>query len=346
MKDVKWKMEHEGGVAMVARLATRRWLLILVGLAIIAGASPPPFMTASCLTRPQTPAELRALENLRAMTHGGVLPAEDVVARIESDYPRTKTAGLARLVRARIKINAKDFAGAAALLDSNVIRDYTALGDYALFMRGDALEQAGRRAEARIVFEKLFHDYASSLRAREARLRDANLLLPAGDASGVPLLLKTLAAKDDPGALWLIGKAYEQVSDHPHALTAYRRIYFFAPASAETAEAANMIPRLSSSLLPATAEEAIARADRLYEARKYADANDAYGTAFARFPITASPQTQLRRGIAASTARKTPDAVAALSSVPASAGETRAEALYYLAQTYAHARQSPQARAT
>ncbi len=339
-------MENERGVAMVARLATRRWLLILVSLAIIAGASLPPFMTASCLTRPQTPAELRALENLRAMTRGGMLPAEDAVARIESDYPRTKTAGLARLVRARIKINAKDFAGAALLLDASVVRDYTSLGDYALFMRGDALEQAGRRAEARIVFEKLFNDYASSLRAREATLRDAKLLLQAGDASAVPTLLKVLNAKDDAAALALTAQAYAQMSDHARALAASRRIYFFAPASTESAGAAITIPQFYSSLLPATAEEAIARADKLYEARKYADANEAYGTAFARFPNTANAQTQLRRGIAASTARKHPDAVAALNSVPGSAGETRAEALYYLTQTYARARQWPQARTT
>src|SRR5262245_12608555 len=98
----------------------RRWLLILIGLAIVVGASLPPFMSARCLTRQQPSAQLRALENLRTMTRNGVLPAEDVVARIESDYPRTKTAGLARLVRARIKLAAKDYAGAASLLDAPV----------------------------------------------------------------------------------------------------------------------------------------------------------------------------------------------------------------------------------
>ena len=70
-------------------IGKHRLILIIIGLAIIAGASLPPFMTASCLTRQQTPAELRALENLRAMTRGGVLPAEDVVKRIESDFPKT-----------------------------------------------------------------------------------------------------------------------------------------------------------------------------------------------------------------------------------------------------------------
>jgi tetratricopeptide (TPR) repeat protein len=65
-----------------------------------------------------------------------------------------KAAALARILRARIKFNAKDFAGAAALLDTKIIRDQTSLADYALFLRGDALEQAGRPSEARAFYQR------------------------------------------------------------------------------------------------------------------------------------------------------------------------------------------------
>src|SRR5882672_5693745 len=161
----------------VKKIGKYRLTLILIGLAVVTGASLPAFMSASCLTRQQTPAEIRALENLRAVTRGGVLPSEDVVARIESDFPRTKAAALARIVRARIRINAKDFAGAAALLETSVISDHSLLGDYALFMRGSALEQAVKLPEARIAYEQLRHDYPASLRAREATLRAANIIM-------------------------------------------------------------------------------------------------------------------------------------------------------------------------
>src|SRR6202023_1311478 len=80
-------MDNESGLVSVARIATRRWFLIIIGFAIVVGASLPPFMTASCLSRQQTSAENRALENLRTMTRGGALPAEDAVARLETDYP-------------------------------------------------------------------------------------------------------------------------------------------------------------------------------------------------------------------------------------------------------------------
>jgi soluble lytic murein transglycosylase len=324
-----------------------RLTLIIVGLVLLTGASVAPFMSASCSTRQQQrqlPGETKALEQLRSMTRGDVLPAEDAVARIESDFPNTKAAGLARILRSRIKLRMGDFAGGVALLDSNVIRDQTALGDYALLMRARALEQLGRRTEARADYEKLARDYPSSLQAGHALRRDAEMLLEENQGRAVPVLLKDLIEKDDAAALVLAGKAYEQASDPVRALAAYRRIYFRAPASAQSIEAEAVISRLNSTLAPATAEEAIIRADRLYEAKRYGDAVSAYADAFTRFPNTARPEAQLRRGIAATNAKRTSDAIAALSSIPSSAGELRAEALFYLAQTYSQARQWDMAR--
>jgi len=334
-----------GAQKLVRKFGKHRLILILIGLAVVVGASLPTLMTASCLPRQQTPAEVRALDNLRAQTRRGTLPADDVVARIESDFPKTKAAGLARMVRARIRIRANDYAGAAALLDTNVIRDHTSLGDSALFMRGNALEQTGRLAEARIAYEHLAKDYPSSTRAREAKMRLAGLAIKSGETSALPGLLSDLTAKDDPAALLLVGDTYRG-SDKIRALAAYRRIYFFAPAAPESATAATLIHQLNATLTPATAEEALARAHKLYDANKHSEALQAYADAFAKFPALANPQNQLRRGISAANAKKTAEAVAAFNSVPSSAGGTRAEALYYLAQTFARARQWGQARAS
>jgi soluble lytic murein transglycosylase len=327
-------------------MVKHRFLFIFIGVVVVAAASLPYLMSASCVTRPQTPGEQKALDSLRSMTRNDVLPSEDVVTGIENQFPRTKAAALARILRARIKLNARDFPAAASLLDAKVIADHTSITEYALFLRADALEQSGKTSEARAVFQQVLQEHPSSLRAREATLRAANLLVKAGEAAAAPLLLKDLAANDDASALLLTAKAYEQISDPTRALAAYRRLYFFAPASDEAGEAATAITRLGSTLSPASVEEAITRADRLYTAKKFNDALTAYGEAFGRFPATATSENQLRRGIAAYSARKTPEAVSALNSVPASAAETRAEALSYLAQTYARARQWDQARTT
>jgi peptidoglycan lytic transglycosylase len=323
-----------------------RLVLVFVGVALAGLASLPFLMSASCLTRQQTPAEQRALESMRNMTRNDVLPSEDVVARIENQFPGTKAAALARILRARIKLNAKDFAGAASLLDTRVIRDRTSLADYAFFLQGSALEQAGKGPEARAIYQELLHSYPNSLRSRDAALRAAGLLMKSGDAAAVPLLLKNFTQSDDGGALLATAKAYEQASDQNRALASYRRLYFFAPESAESAEATTAITKLGSTLSPATADEASGRAERLYAAKKFADAVPAYEEAFAKFPTTGTTENQLHRGIAAYSARRTTEAVAALTSVPTSAGESKAEALFYLAQTYARAKQWELVRAT
>src|SRR5215217_3577002 len=327
-------------------VAKHRLLLIFVGVALLAVCSLPFLMSASCLTRPQTLGEQKALDTLRSMTRNDVLPSEEAVAGIENQFPRTKAAALARMLRARIKLNARDFAGAATLLDSKLIGEQTSLADYALFMRASALEQAGRTAEARAVYQQLMQEYPASLRARDAGLRVADMMMKGSDAAAVPLLLKDFTKADDAAALLVTAKAYEQSSDQNRALATYRRLYFFAPESTESSEAATAITRLASTTSPATVEEAITRADRLYAAKRFADASIAYTDTFARFAVTATSENQLRRGIAAYNARKTPDAVSALTAIPTSAAETRAEALFYLAQTYGRARQWEQARAT
>lgn len=302
-------------------------------------------MSASCLTRQQLPAEQKALDTLRSMTRNHVLPSEAAVVAIENQFPRTKTAALARLIRARIKLNSKDYAGAAAVLDSKLVAEHTSIADHALFMRADALEQSENAAEARALYQQIIQEYPNSLRAREAALRAAELLNKTGQTAAVPLLLKDLSEKNDAAALLASARAYERTSDNTRALAAYRRLYFFAADSSESADAATAITRLGSTVSPASAEEAMARADRLYGAKRFSDALAAYVEAFAKFPATATNENQLRRAIAAASARKTPDAVAAVNSIPASAGETKAQALFHLAQMYARTRQWEQARA-
>src|SRR6185369_6727580 len=229
-----------------------RFAFVFLSMSTIVAAVAPLFLIAGCRSLQQTPQELKARETLRSMTRGGVLPAEDAVVRIESDYSKTTAGALARLVHARIRLNVRDFTGAAAVLDTSAIRDYSVIGDYGLWMRANALEQAGRRAEARTAYEKLANDYPTSLRAREARLRTAQFQLQDGQPGAVANTLKPLAARDDGAALSLTAKSYEQTGDTTRALAAYRRIYFFAPASAESSDAAAAITRLGSSLSAAS----------------------------------------------------------------------------------------------
>lgn len=334
---------------MKINFPNRRFVLITIALVIALGASLTPFIiTASCRTTPQRSPqdEAAAVERLRVMAGGDVLPAESVVAGLETEFAGTRAGALARIIRARIRLAANDHAGAAALLDSGDIRAHTAIGDYALFMRAEALEKTGRRVEARAAFEELAREFPDSRRAREATLRAAAMTFDDGQAAAVPVFLKRLGDRDDAAALLLTGKAYERTGDSTRALQAYRRIYFYAPAAAESTDAVAGITRLNSTPAPATEEEATTRAARLFDARRYSDAFNAYTDAFARFPQAMSVELQLRRGVAAANARRTADAVSALNVIPTSNVEARAGALSALAQTYAQTRQWPLLRST
>ena len=333
-------------------LRKHRFLFLLMSLNTLVFALAPLFLIAGCRSLQQTPQELKARDTLRVMTRGGVLPADDAVARIEADFPKTTAGALAKIVRARIRLSNKDYAAAAAMLDSSTIREYTVIGDYASWMRASALEQANRRVEARAAYEQLARDYPYSLRARDAILHDAQILMQDGQTAAVPVLLDkfrpidqaTAVSSYDAAADLLRAKAYEQTGDSSRALAAYRRIYFFAPVSAEALEAATAIPRLNSSLSPATAAEALTRAERLFAAKHDSEAYDAFTNAFTSFPSTTTPELQAKRVIAAANARRFSEATSALTSTPAPTGEARAEAMFNLALAYGRAKQWAQAR--
>ncbi|MBA2501818.1 MAG: transglycosylase SLT domain-containing protein [Pyrinomonadaceae bacterium] len=313
------------------------FVFVAVALCLALAALIAPFSIASCGTTQREP-EAMALAHLRSLTRNGSVPAEDVVARIEAEQAGTRAGALARVVRARAKEARNDFVGAAALLDSPDPRRLTAIPDHVSLLRAALLEKAGRRSEARVVYESAARERPSSIPAREALLRAAAIAAQDGAATTVPALVKPLTDADDGAALLLAAQAYEAAGDAARALAAYRRLYFYAPASAQAAEAAAALARLNSTLAPATPDEATTRADKLFAAKRYADAASAYTDLFARFPTTVNAQKQLRRGIAAFNARRTADAIASLTAVPALPADAHAEALYHLAQTYATAR--------
>lgn len=285
------------------------------------------------------PDEPQARENLRKLTRGGALPNETAIQNIISNAPHTPTTTLANIVLARIKFAARDFNGAVSLLSKNsrAINQQTSLGDYALQLRADALAQSGRRDEARALYEQLANEFPNSLLARRAIIKAAEISL--GENHTLKSLQNLIDA-DDGAVLLLAAKTYERQNDMTRALAAYRRIYFYAPASLESADAAAALARLNSSTAPANADEANTRAEKLFAAKRYNDAAQSYGEAFAAFPNTANDKTQLHRGLAAynvGTHRLT-EAVIALNAISSGSSE-RAEALFYLAQANAKAHQ-------
>lgn len=329
---------------------TRRLVFAAASASLSLAVALLPLASASCraVTRQARADEPQAVERLRALTHPDDLrpPADAALARIETEHADSRAGALARLARARVKFDANDFNAAATLADGRAFTEHTSVGDHALHLRAEALVKLNRAAEARAAFAQLARDFPGSPLARTAALRSAELALQNNEAAAVPALVKKLADADDGDALLVTAKAYARQNDAGRARAAYRRAYFYAPASGAAGEAEKFLWANGADMPPGSVEENITRADRLYEAKRFNDAVAAYGVAFAISPASATPQASLRQGISALNAKRYAEAVRALTAVPTGAGGLRAEALFNLAQAQGRMSQWEAARTT
>ena len=293
---------------------------------------------------PAQQTEEQALQSLREMTRDGKLPPENYAAGIENRFSRSKTGALARLLRARIRFENKDFNGAASLLDSTVFKQRTRVPDYALWLRGRALQEAGDHAAAMNVFSDLTKEYPDSIRVRSARVLWASSAVEAGQAAKVPDVLRDLIEDDQPDALLAAARAYEVQGNPSEALRLYRRVYFYGAGSSSAAEAQAKLTSLGQPLTPQNGDELVARAGEFYEAKNYAEAAKAYLDLSGSFPSALTPAVQLKRLIALANLKRMPEAHNAFNAIPSSARE-KEEAYYNLATGYAKARLWAHARA-
>ncbi len=300
-------------------------------------------LSSSCSALTPQQSEEKMLEVLRQMTRDGKLPSEDVVLKIEATYPKSKTGALAKLLRARIRFETNDYNGAAEILSSGLFREKTTVGDYALWLRGKALQQAGNHVEAMMVFEDLIKTFPNSLRTREAYLLWANSAAQIGQNARISDFLKPLTDKHDADALLLTAKTFETQSDQQQALNFYRQTYFYGAGTSAATEAEAKFKSLNLPLEAKTAEELKARADKLYDAKKYADAVSTFNDLLSNFPNTNSPQINLKRVIAYSNSRKTAEAQLAFNLIQMSAIE-KEQAFYELANAFAKNKQWSEAK--
>ncbi|MBX7174800.1 MAG: transglycosylase SLT domain-containing protein [Pyrinomonadaceae bacterium] len=322
-------------------------------------------VSAFCLSCSAQQTEEQALQSLRQMMKDGKLPPESVVQQIESRFSNTKTGALCKLVRAQIRLTGNDFNGAADILNSNIFAQKTTLGDYALWLRGKALLQAGRAGEAQAVFEKLTAEFPTSLRYREGKLLWANAAISNGQAAKVPEFLKDLTDKNDADALLAVAKSYEAQGNQSQSTAFFRRTYFYGAGTNASKEAEAKLnpptplvnttvltnsnttttPVVPPALMPTTQEEAQVRADKLLEAKNYAEAQKAFDNLFSTYPNSANAVNQLKRLTVFSSLRKMPEAQAAFFAIQLTANE-KVEAYNQLARGYANSRLWMQAKST
>jgi soluble lytic murein transglycosylase len=289
--------------------------------------------------------EEQALANLRQMTADGKLPPEGVVADIESRFAGKRTGALAKLLHARIRFENQDYAGAAALLNSDVFKTKTKVGDYALWLRGKALQAAANHAEAMNVLKAVIDQFPDSIRTRDAKLMWATSAIAAGRAVEVPPMLVQLSEKNDGDALLMTAKAYEAQGSQADAVRYFRRAYFLSFGTTAAKEAEAKLVSLAQNLTPSSGEEAVGKAEKLFRSKSYAEASRAYDLAFADFTSSTNNSVILNRLVTNANLQRMDAAKSDFTVIPSAAPE-KEDAYRQLILGYAKAKQWPQAHQT
>ncbi len=293
-------------------------------------------VTASCSAQPSI-TEHAALMNLREMTRDGKLPAESVVEAIENRFEGTTTGVLARLLRARIRLENGNPNGAADLLNSPLFAEKTELGDYALWLRGRSLLAAGNRNTAEDVFGDLIRKYPGSMRAGEARLMLAESLIESGKSDLVPALLEDLNAQNNGEALLLTARSFESRNDRPGASSYYRKAYFYAAGTKAGQKAEARLTELGEDLTPKDKGEIFARAEGFYKKGQFTEAAAAYDSYVTAYPSEITNELQFKRIRSYARSGQMPVAAFVFGKLPDTAKEKPA-AFYEMATGYARAR--------
>ena len=274
--------------------------------------------------------ELKALVDA---SNGKPAPAD--LVRIESKYPKTRAASLARFLRGFSYHSAQNCEAALDALDAKIIGANSSLVDYALFYRAECEAATGSKDDALGDYRMLYSKHADSIKARESRLRASELAIASGDPSFATKELDAMAEASDADAILLIARAYEAMGKNQEALKLYQRLYFDLPATAASAEAELRLEALGALTSDARGsyDEQRSRADRLFEANRYAEAAEAYADLFARFPERdKDDEIQLRLGVSLVRNNQPAQAVLPLTKVSARDPALHAEALFNQAE--------------
>ena len=293
-------------------------------------------LCASCSAQPAMSEEV-ALRSLRETTAKGKLPPESVVQNIESRFSGKRTGALARLLRARIRLEAGDPAVAASLLESDDFARVTGLGDYALWLRGRALISAGNNVGAQSVLSELVAKYPDSMRVRDARLMWAESLSATGKHERIPGVLTPLLQKNDGQALLMAADAHKKRGQTQQEMGYLRKAYFFAAGTEAGGKAEEKLAIIGDTLEPRESEEILERANSLFKKSKYREAIDAFELLAQTYPTVIDDKVQLRRVASYTRMRQMGPAKFVLDKMKPRT-EAKAEAYYELARGYANAR--------
>lgn len=191
--------------------------------------------------------------------------------------PDRLEASFARGVKA---IAAGEFAAGLPLVASPALRA-TPLAGYAAYFHAAALRGLARLPEADAVLTAVVDGRPAGYLREAATLALADLAMERGDAVRAEKLLREAVDRNpgEPADVLLRLAQVEEAAGHPgHALEAYRTVYYAHPLHAGAVDAKMALDRLrpAASGAAPSIEEELARASRLFAARQWREAREAF----------------------------------------------------------------------
>jgi peptidoglycan lytic transglycosylase len=201
---------------------------------------------------------------------------------VPESFPRTGAgrgeSAAEKFARAARFVEAGDFAAALPLLTATDLSG-TPLAAYALYYRALALAGLNRVGEATELLDRIeqsssgqrgyLFDEAIPIRRADfdvARFAPRNAV----DALEGLSKEKFLTSPED---VWLkLGRAAEAAGDRGKAIDAYRKVYYESPLSLQALDAQNFLARLDDATLSDRFKLELARAERIFNARRWAQA--------------------------------------------------------------------------
>ena len=179
-----------------------------------------------------------------------------------------------------VKLLEEDNRPAAALpLVSDGALSTTPVADYARYYTGLALTKLNRYAEADKVFSDLAARRIDGHLPEDAALRLGEIRETQKDYPGAVEVYESLVARKlaQPHVAWLkLGLAAEQASLTARAIEALQRVYYEYPLSPEAERAREVLDKRTGDLDVALVPKELARADVLFQARRWAPAKASY----------------------------------------------------------------------
>jgi peptidoglycan lytic transglycosylase len=317
----------------------RRLAIAVITLLTFALVSP---MTVSCQRNAADPDN--GLEELRGLVRAASgRPAVNDLIRLESRYPRTRTAALARFLRGYSYYASQNYPAAIEALDAQAIGNAASIGDYAFFYRAESEASTESKSGARRDYNSVYAKYPDSMKVHEARIRAAEMAVVLGDPLGGINDVGDMATANNADALFVTAQAHEAMGKNDQAIELYRRIYYQLPATSASIKADQKLAGLDSSPKnrPGSFAEERTRADGLFESKQYAEAGQAYDQLIARFPeADRIDEIHLRRGISLFNSKQPSQAASELARVSERSPDLRAEAMFNQAEALRRASRS------